>query len=185
MSGFTSVAKSAIKNGNPGRPNPKSSYIILIKAKEVSGMPSTNGVVCTEELQLKVGKTAIEIYATPNTIKVGDKSSGEPDKKGFIQTLEFEHPGSSDEYAAFANNNVNESLMAIVVYPDLANNKLLGSVGNPLQLNHEQKDDEKEDTNIIKFESLFAGEKTLHYPNTLSLPTTDLGAGSYNDGSGA
>jgi hypothetical protein len=187
---FVSVTKSTIKNGNPGRPNPKSPYIIIFKSEDLDEKPvkSADGITVASDLVFKAGKKAIEIYATPSTIKVNDKSSGDPDKKGFIQTLEFEHPGSSTEYAAFVNNNVNENLMAIVVYPDLAYDKLLGWPGNPLQLNHEGKDDEKEDSNTLKLESLFAGDKLLHY--TGEFPTTDLTAtdAAFNEqgsGSGA
>ena len=166
---FISVKKSISKNGNPGRPNPKSSYIILIRTDDLLSKPvkAADGVSVIGPLVLKAGAKAIEIYATPNTIKVGDKTSGEADKKGFIHTVEFDHPGSSLQYSQFINDNVNENLMAIVVYPDLAFNKLLGWPGNPLQLNHEQKDDEKEDSNSVKLESLFAGDKIIHYTGAL------------------
>lgn len=166
---FTSVRKSTIKSGNPGRPNPKNPYIILFKTDDLLTKPvkAADGVSVSTPISLKVGKTAIEIYASANTIKVNDKSSGEPDKKGFISTLDFEHPGSSVAYSEFVNENVNENLMAIVVYPDLASNKLLGWPGNPLQLNHEGKDDEKEDSNVVKLESLFAGDRYLYYSGTL------------------
>lgn len=188
MSNFVSVKKSTLKNGNPGRPNPKSPYIILFKSEDLASKPvkAADGVSISTALSFKAGKKAIEIYATPSTIKVSDKSSGDPDKKGFIHSLEFEHPGSSVEYSEFVNNNVNENLMAIVVYPDLAFDKLLGWPGNPLQLNHEQKDDEKEDSNVVKLEGLFAGDKILHF--TAAFPTTDQtsGSGNFNtQGSGA
>ena len=175
---FITVKKSDLKNGNPGRPNPKSPYIILFKAADLANKPvkSADGVSVAVPLVFKAGKTAIEIYATPSSIKVSDKSSGEADKKGFIHSIEFEHPGSSIEYSQFVNDNVNENLMAIVVYPDLDFDKLAGWPGNPLQLNHEQKDDEKEDSNTIKLESLFAGDKILHYNATL--PVTDLSSGA-------
>jgi hypothetical protein len=171
--GFTSIRKSTLKNGNPGRPNPKDPYIVIFKSDDLETKPvvDADGVSVSTDLVLKAGKTAIEIYATPVTIKVNDKSSGDPDKKGFISTLDFEHPGSGVEYAEFVNDNVNENLMAIVVYPDLDFNKLLGWPGNPLQLNHEGKDDDKEDSNAIKLESLFAGNKYLHY--TGDLPTVE------------
>ena len=174
---FITVKKSVLKNGNPGRPNPKSPYIILFKSDDLATKPvkSVDGVSVAVALAFKAGKKAIEIYAIPSSIKVGDKSSGEADKKGFIHTIEFEHPGSSVEYSQFINENVNENLMAIVVYPDLAFDKLVGWPGNPLQLNHEQKDDEKEDSNTVKLESLFAGDKILHY--TEAFPATDLGSG--------
>jgi hypothetical protein len=187
---LVSVQKSSLKNGNPGRPNPKSPYIIIFKAEDLEHKPvkSADGVTVAIPLVFKTGKKAIEIYATPSTIKVGDKSSGDPDKKGFIHSVEFEHPGSSREYSQFINDNINENLMAIVVYPDLPFDKLAGWPGNPMQLNHEQKDDEKEDTNVVKLESLFAGDKMLHF--TASFPATDQssGAGAYNEqesGSGA
>ena len=122
---FISVKKSISKNGNPGRPNPKSSYIILIRTDDLLSKPvkGADGVSVIGPLVLKAGAKAIEIYATPNTIKVGDKTSGEADKKGFIHTVEFDHPGSSLQYSQFINDNVNENLLAIVVYPDLAFNK--------------------------------------------------------------
>ena len=166
---FTSIRKSTLKNNNPGRPNPKDPYIILFKSDDLNVKPTkaADGVSVSVPLALKAGTNAIEIYATPVTIKVNDKSSGDPDKKGFISTLDFEHPGSSQEYAEFINNNVNENLMAIVVYPDLAFNKLLGWPGNPLQLNHTGTDDQKEDTNAVKLESLFAGDRFLFYTGTL------------------
>jgi hypothetical protein len=162
---FTSVGKNMAKNGNPGRPNVKSTHIVLFRTDDLLTRPvkDIDGVRVLNNLVLKEGMVAIAIYATPSTIKLGDKSSGDPDKKGFITTLDFEYPGSSVDYSAFINDNINENLMAIVVYPDLAYDKLLGWPGNPLQLNHEQKDDEKEDTNIVKLESVMAGDKYLLY----------------------
>lgn len=187
MSSFVSIKKSTLKNGNPGRPNPKSPYIILFKSEDLDHKPvkSADGITVAVPLVFKTGKKAIEIYATPSTIKAGDKSSGDPDKKGFIHTIEFEHPGSGTEYAQFINDNINESLMAIVVYPDLPFDKLFGWPGNPLQLNNEQKDDEKEDSNVVKLESLFAGDKVVHF--TAAFPDTDQssGTGSYNEQSGS
>lgn len=171
---FVTIGKSGLKNGNPGRPNPKSQYIILFKADDLAEKPTidSDGVSVSTALSFKEGKKAIEIYATPVTIKCMDKSSGDPDKKGFIHTVSFEHPGSSVEYSAFVNSNVNENLMAIVVYPDLPFDKLAGWPGNPLQLNHEQKDDDKEDASTVTLESLFAGNKILHF--TAPFPDTDL-----------
>jgi hypothetical protein len=188
MANLVTIKKSSIKNDNPGRPNPKSQYIIIFRADDLATPPVklADGVSVSANLTLKAGKKAMEIYATPATIKVGDKSSGDADKKGFIHTIEFEYPGSSIEYSEFMNNNVNENLMAIVVYPYLAADKLAGWPGNPLQLTHEQVDDDKEDTNKVKLESLFAGDKMIHY--TGEFPDTDLtsGEGAFNtQGSGA
>jgi len=162
---FINVGRGLGKNGNPGRPNAKNPYIILFKAEDLKTNPVKNadGVSVSVNIELKVGKEAIVIYATPTTIKLGDKSSGDADKKGFITTLEFEHPGSGIEYAEFINSNVNGNLMAIIMYPDLGFNKLLGWPGNSLQMTHEYKDDEKEDTNMVKFESILPGDKYLHY----------------------
>jgi len=176
---FVTVKKSSLKNGNPGRPNPKSSYVILFKATDLATKPviGADGITVASALQFKTGASAIEIYAIPGTIKPSEKSSGDPDKRGFIQSLEFEHPGGSLEISAFSNNFVNEGFMAIVVYPDLAYDKLLGWPGNPLSLNIETKDDEKEETNTLKFESIFAGNATLHY-TCASYPKTDQNSGS-------
>jgi hypothetical protein len=177
---FTTVLRSGLKNNNPGRPNPKSNYILVWQTEDLAEKPvkEADNVTVSTNLVFKEGKFPIEIYATPVTIEVSDKSSGDPDKKGFIHTIKFEYPGSEPEYSAFIDANVNMNLMAMVVYPDLEFNKMAGWPGNPLQLNHEQKDDKTEDTNIVTLESLFAGDKMLHY--TGDIPTTDEGSGAYN-----
>jgi len=179
---FNSVKKGVDKNGNPGRPNAKTPAIIIFKTDDLKYLPAKglDGVSVVSDIVLKSGTNAMAIYATASTIKFNEKSNGDADKKGFIASLEFEYPGSGVEYSAFINDNINENLMAIVLYPDLGFNKLLGWPGCPLQLNHEQKDDEKEDTNVVKLESLFAGDKSLHYYGALPMievetSHTDLG----------
>ena len=170
---FQTIGKGTQKNGNPGRPNPKLTYVVLIRTCDLKTKPvkDEDGVSCSTDIDLKPGCLAACIYATPSTIKVGDKSTGDADKKGFITTLEFEFPGTSVEYSQFMNDNVNENLMAVVIYPDLGFHKMLGGPGNPMQLSHEQKDDEKEDSNIVKLETLFAGDKYLLF--TGKLPVVD------------
>jgi hypothetical protein len=170
---FVSVLRSTLKNNNPGRPNPKDPYIILLRTEDLASTPvkGADGIGVSTPLALKVGAKAIRIYATPSTISVHAASSGDPDKKGFIHNLEFEHPGSGLGYAQFCNDNVNTNLMAMVVYPDLTFKKLLGWPGNPLQLNSEGKDDKDADTNTVKLVGLFAGDNILQY--TGALPTIE------------
>jgi len=69
----------------------------------------------------------------------------------------------ADGVSVSVNIELKDGKEAIVMYPGLGFNKLLGWPGNSLQMSHEYKDDEKEDTNMVKFESILPGDKYLHY----------------------
>ena len=95
---MTYVPVSVPKTGvNPGRPKGKDPNIIIVRTDDVMNYPTrdANGVKNTagQNLTIKPGASAIAIYATPSTIKRFDAIEGDPDAKGWIQNLEFEHPG--------------------------------------------------------------------------------------------
>ncbi len=172
---MVSVTKS---NVNAGRPVSFNNNIILFKWTDVDTMPDrdASGVLITGDLVLKAGATAIEIYATPKTVKVYDTSEGDPDKKGFIQHLEFEHPGDEQGYAEFAENAINENFGALVRTCDGSKVRLLGSECCPLQFIHEGQNDSEAVTNVVKFESMLRGPKIAHYSG--AIPTLDSDSGS-------
>lgn len=180
--GFVKV--SVLKaNANAGRPVAQKDRIVLFSWDDVdiTQMPSrdASGVVITGDIVMKPGKYAIEIYATPKTMKAYDKSSGDPDKKGFIHYLEFEHPGDEKEYAEFAENWLNENCGAITQKWDATRKRLLGSPGCPMQFQHEGKNDSEAVTNMVKFESFFPDAKIAHYEGaipTLYSETSGSGA---------
>lgn len=154
---------------NQGRPVSFDNYIVLFKWDDVLTSPDRDdkGVLITGDLVMEPGKTAIEIYAIPKTVKVYDTSEGDPDKKGFIQHLEFEHPGDSQAYAEFAENAINENFGAIVQTCDGNSTRLLGSSCCPLQFIHEGQNDSEAVTNMVKFESMYRGPKIAHYSGAI------------------
>lgn len=166
---------------NAGRPIGFKDKVILFKWDDVETMPDrdANGVSISGDLVLCTGCTAIEMYVTPETLKVYDTSEGDPDKKGFLQHLEFEHPGDELAYAEFAENAINENFGAIVRACDGTRTRLLGTPCCPLQFQHEGQNDNEAVTNMVTFESLRRGPKIAHY--TGAIPELDSDA----SGSGA
>lgn len=164
------------KNLNAGRPTSFKDRIILFKWDDVDVVPERDdsGVLIPalidaqpNDLVMKAGKYAIEMYVTPKTLKVYDTSEGDPDKKGFIQHLEFEHPGNELEYDEFVENSINANFGAIVETCDGKKTRFLGTKCCPLQFTHEGQNDSEAVTNMVKFESLVRGPKIAHYEGTL------------------
>jgi hypothetical protein len=164
------------KSDNAGRPVSFKDRVTLIDVADILTFPDrdTNGIKISTDITLKAGKTAIQMYATPKTLKAYNTSEGDPDKKGFIHHLEFEHPGDEVEYNEFAENCINKNFVAIVSRFDGTNMRVLGTPGCPLQFSDEGKNDSEAVTNQVKFESLLRGPRIAHYSG--SLPTLDAGA---------
>lgn len=160
------VKVSVLKtNDNAGRPVAQKDRIILFEWDDVLTVPErdASGVLIAGDLVMKPGCYAIEIYATPKTMKAWDVSSGDPDKKGFIHHLEFEHPGDELTYAEFAENWLNKNVGSITQKWDGTRKRMLGSKGCPMQFQHEGKNDSEAVTNMVKFESFFPDSKIAHY----------------------
>jgi hypothetical protein len=180
--GFVKV--SVLKaNANAGRPIAHKDRIVVFDWEDVdiSQMPNRgqDGVTISGNIEMKPGKYAIEIYATPKTVKASCKSSGDPDKKGFIHSLEFEHPGDEIAYASFAENWLNVNCGAIVQKWDGSQKRLFGSPGCPMQFQHEGKNDSEAVTNMVKFESFYPDSIIAHYEGaipTLYSETSGSGA---------
>jgi hypothetical protein len=166
-------------NANAGRPVSFNNNIILFKWDDVPVDPTrdASGVLITGDLTLDAGAVAIEMYATPKTIKAFDTSEGDPDKKGYIQHLEFEHPGDELAYAEFAENAINENWGAIVRVCDGSRTRLLGTKCCPLQFTHEQQSDSEAVTNVVKFASMLRGPKIAHYTGEIPVLDSDSGSG--------
>lgn len=170
-----SVPKSGY---NPGRVMAKDPNIVLFRWDDVASVPvrDANGVLIAGDLTLESDANGIKIYATPTTIKVTEETVGDPDKKGFIHNLEFEHPGDELAYEEWAENNVNTNLGAIVKQLDTGEMKLLGTQGSPLQFTAELQDTNEHVTNIIKLSSLLPSPKIARYEGVL--PDFDSASGA-------
>ena len=90
-------------------------------------------------------QVAIGLFVNESTIDGGDAVEGDDYARGFIQHLNFQHPGADLAFAEFKANNVNSNLGAIVIScnPSATTAKIYGTPCAPLKM---QKADEV-DTN--------------------------------------
>ncbi len=182
---MTYVPVSVPKSGaNPGRPKGKNPNIIIFRMDDVETFPTrdANGVQSEagKNLALKSGASAIAIYATPSTIKRYDTGEGDPDAKGWIQNLEFEHPGDEVAFEEWKENNINENLGAITYRCDGSAKKLQGTPCEPLQFEVEEQDDNEALKSKVTLKSLMRGAKSMVYLG--DLPALDTDSGSTAEG---
>jgi hypothetical protein len=174
------TAVSVPKTGaNPGRPKGKDENIIICRTSEIDNFPARddNGVqsVAEDHLTLLSGKNAIAIYATPSTIKRYDTPEGDPDAKGWLQALEFEHPGDEVGMQEFLENNINENLVAFSARRGWTSVKLHGTTEEPLQFEVEEQDDNEALKTTIKLKSVMRGPKSMLYLGNKPALDTDSG----------
>jgi hypothetical protein len=173
-----SVPKTGV---NPGRPKGKDPNIIIVRTDDVLNFPTrdTNGVksAAGQNLTLKPGASAIAIYATPSTIKRFDSIEGDPDAKGWLQNLEFEHPGDEIGFDEWKENNVNINLCALSFRRNFTDVKLHGTIEEPLQFEVEEQDDKDGLKSTIKMKSVMRGPKSMVYVGAKPALDTDSGGG--------
>jgi len=167
------------KSDNAGRPESFKDRIVLVDTADILNFPTRDakGILMAgvdNNLTVKPDANAIEIYVIPKTLKIANKGEGDADKKGYIQSMEFEHPGDELEFNEFAENCVNKNFVALVSRWDGSRKRLLGTPGCPLQFSDEGQNDSDAITNKIKFESLIRGPRIAHYEGTI--PTLDAQA---------
>jgi len=176
------IPVSVPKTGsNPGRPKGKSPNLIIFRMSDVDNFPTrdTNGVqsAAGQNLTFKSGASAIAVYATPSTIKRYDTGEGDPDAKGWIQNVEFEHPGDELAFEEWKENNINENLGVVTYRCDGSSKKIHGTPCEPLQFEVEEKDDNEALKSTIKLKSLMRGAKSMVYIGALPALDTDSGSG--------
>lgn len=166
------------KVDNAGRPVSFRNRVILMEDSDILTFPARDdkGVLIAADIVLKPGRTAMEMYVTPKTLKVYNTPEGDPDKKGYVQHLEFEHPGDELEYNEFAENCINRNFVAIVQRFDGTKARIVGSPGCWLQFSDEGQNDSEAVTNVVKFESLLRGPRIAHY--TGAMPAVDAASGA-------
>ena len=164
---------------NPGRPKGKDENIIIVRTQDIMTYPTrdANGVksVALSNLVLKAGAVAIAIYATPSTIKRMDTGEGDPDAKGWINTLEFDHPGDEVAFEEWKENNINENLVAISSRRGFTDPRIHGTMDEPLQFEVTELDDATGLKTTVTLKSILRGPKSMRYLGTK--PAIDTGSG--------
>lgn len=138
---FISVPR---KSNNAGRATGKKGYIVLFRWDDVATFTKDAKGVRVTAFSFAESKKPIAVYTTQSTINIYDTAEGDPDARGFIHHVDFEHPGSEVEFKEFLNNNVNENLGAIVINCAGEDCKIAGTPCTPLSISTAEGQDNNE-----------------------------------------
>jgi len=167
---FISVPR---KSNNAGRATGKKNYIYLFRWDDVKTFTKDEKGVRVTAFALQADKKPIGVYATQSTINIYDTAEGDPDARGFIHHVDFEHPGSEVEFKEFLNNNVNENLGAIVINCAGEDCKIAGTPCTPLSISTaEGQDNNEANKTTINLASTLRGD-TLGVIAKSLIPLTD------------
>jgi hypothetical protein len=156
---------------NKGVGGDKKDKVIIIDVDDISSMPSrdSNGIVISGNIAMNSGAYMCKIYGTQSTIKAGADSEGDPDAKGITQTVEFEHPGDSQEIREFRANWMNKNVLIILERCSSPIKNLYGTPCAPLQMVFKSEDDKDKNKTTFTFKSTQKGPDVAIYNGTLQL----------------
>ena len=167
---FISVPR---KSNNAGRATGKKGYIVLFRWDDVATFTKDAKGVRVTAFSFAESKNPIAVYTTQSTINIYDTAEGDPDARGFIHHVDFEHPGSEVEFKEFLNNNVNENLGAIVINCAGEDCKIAGTPCTPLSISTaEGQDNNEANKTTINMASTLRGD-TLGVIAKSLIPVTD------------
>lgn len=156
---------------NKGTGGDKKDKIILFDWDDVATMPARddNGIVITGNIAMKEGAYMVKLYGTQSTIKAGADSEGDPDAKGILHTVEFEHPGDSQEIREFRANWMNKNIGVIIERCSSSKKNLYGTPCAPLQMVFKAEDDKDKNKTTFTLKSTQKGPDIADYQGTLTL----------------
>lgn len=161
------------KSNNAGRATGKKGYIVLFRWDDVATFTKDAKGVRVTAFSFAESKKPIAVYTTQSTINIYDTAEGDPDARGFIHHVDFEHPGSEVEFKEFLNNNVNENLGAIVINCAGEDCKIAGTPCTPLSISTaEGQDNNEANKTTINMASTLRGD-TLGVIAKSLIPVTD------------
>lgn len=160
------------KSPNQGRPTPKKKYVMIFDWSDVSAYERDESNVRVTTLTFKEGKKPIGIFASSRTINPYHESSGEAGQAGFLQHVDFEHPGNSEEFDAFLENNINRELGAIVIPCTGEDARIAGTPCIPLVMTATSQDNNEAAKQTVQLVSEMIGS-VLGYIAKDLIPATD------------
>lgn len=169
---FVSVPKSG---NNQGRPTGKKQYVVFFNMNDVKTFTKDEKGVLLTAFELNDTKTPIGVFATDSTINVYHSLEGDQEAKGYIQKVDFEHPGTDQAFDEFINNNANTPMGVIVVNcdPTAVNYKIAGTPCTPLFFTKNDSEDSKDNNkSTVNLASTLRGTPIGRIPKTL-VPITD------------
>lgn len=169
---FVTVPKIS---SNAGRPTGKRSYLIFFKWDDVKTFTKDDKGVNVTAFALNTAKTPVGVFATDSTINIYHSLEGDNEARGYIQKVDFEHPGTDQEFDEFANNNANEKLGVIVVScdPSVTVCKIAGTPCTPLYFSkNDSEDSGTNNKSTVNLASALRGSTIGRIAKTL-IPVTD------------
>lgn len=153
---------------NKGVGGDKKAMIIVFDFDDVATMPArdSKGIVITGNLAFNSGAYMSKVYATQNTIKAMVDSEGDPDAKGIIQTVEFDHPGDAVAIREFRANWMNKNIGIIIEKCSDTTKSLYGTPCAPLQMVFKAEDDKDKNKTTFTFKSTQKGPDVADYQGT-------------------
>ena len=166
---FVSVPR---KDVNQGRPTPKKKFVMIFDWDDVATYERDLKNVRVTDFTFKEGKKPIGVYASASTINPYQESSGEARQAGFLQHVDFTHPGTDEEFDAFLENNINRDLGAIVIPCDGDDARIAGTPCVPLVMTASSQDNNEGRNHSVQLVSEMVGSVLGHISKSL-LPETD------------
>lgn len=157
-------------SGNPGVGLSPKDRVTLIDVDDIAFFPERDaaGIVITDDIVMKPNKYGITLYLTPGTAEVTSPSEGDPDAKGFIPVVKFNHPGNSQEIREFKTNWLGRNCIVIVEYCNGKDTDLVGSPCTPAQLTVSYTGNSESNTNELTFTQVMKGDDIAIYKGTVT-----------------
>ena len=156
--------------GSPGVGIKPRDLVALYDVNDILYMagPDEKGVVIADDIVMKPNKYPISIYMTPGTVKISSAAEGDTDKVGFTPSLEFEHPGNTQEVREFKTNNINSKFIAVVRYCSGKPADLIGTLCNPCKLTPSYSGDNENNVNTMTLAQISKGDDIFIYKGTIA-----------------
>lgn len=157
---------------NMGAGGDKKDLITMFDFDDVLTMPERDGagIVIADNIVMKPGAYMIQVYATRSSIKLTQSTEGDEDAEGFIQGLEFAHPGSADSIEEMLTNWVPRNIGAIVENCTTKVKRQLGTPCAPLRMKPESTDDKDGNkTTITLKQAQKCAYRAANYQGTITL----------------
>lgn len=158
---------------NKGVGGDKLYSITMLDVDDILTMPSRDaaGIQIAGNIVMRENAYAITVYGTQSTIKASADSEGDPDAKGIIQTVEFEHPGDSVAIREFRANWMNKNVMIMIERCSTTLKNLYGTPCAPLQMVFKAEDDKDKNKTTFTFKSTQKGPDVADYQGTITYST--------------
>lgn len=169
-------------SGMPGKGiNPKDA-IVIYDVDDIASFPQRNaaGVVIEDDIVMKAGKYAVQVYLTPGTAQIQSNSEGDADAQGYRPQVLFSHPGNSQEIREFKQNWLGKNVIVVVRYCNGEPADLIGSPCNPCQLAVEYTGSNEANASQMTFAQVSKGDDIAIYrgTDTLEVPVSVVAAAS-------